>query len=205
MSSIGDALFTKTQQRVLGLLYGRPDKTFYLNELVRLAGMGKGAVNRELEKFRCAGLVTVTRIGNQSHFQANPDCPIYAELLGIVRKTFGIADEIKRALVALDAKIDLAFIYGSIAKSLDTAASDIDLMIVGTDLVYSDVVEALLPVEELLKRTINPSLYEKAEFIAKLKRGNSFLTRVMEQPKILIKDGEYGVEKFGQLGKDQST
>ena len=108
MSSIGDALFTKTQQRVLGLLYGRPDKTFYLNELVRLAGMGKGAVNRELEKFRSAGLVTVTRIGNQSHFQANPDCPIYAELLGIVRKTFGIADEIKSALVALDAKIDLA-------------------------------------------------------------------------------------------------
>ena len=87
--SLGSALFTKTQQKVLGLLYGKPDTTFYLNEIVRLADIGKGTVKRELEKMQAAGLVTVNRIGNQNHYQANTECPIYGELLDIVRKTFG--------------------------------------------------------------------------------------------------------------------
>jgi hypothetical protein len=75
-TNIGDALFTKTQQRVLGLLYGRPERSFYLNELVRLAGVGKGSVRRELEKFCEAGLLTLTRQGNQNHYQANSANPI---------------------------------------------------------------------------------------------------------------------------------
>ncbi|MEE9412964.1 MAG: hypothetical protein V3V22_07925 [Methylococcales bacterium] len=86
-SVIGDALFTKAQQRVLGLLYAKPKQSFYLNELVRLAGMGKGVIKRELDKFCAAGLLTLVRQGNQTHYQANQACPVFNELKAITLKT----------------------------------------------------------------------------------------------------------------------
>ena len=86
-TTIGDALFTKTQQRVLGLLYGKPGKNFYTNEIVRWADMGRGTIRRELDRLVSAGLLVVTRKGNQHHYRANSNNPIYHELLDIVRKT----------------------------------------------------------------------------------------------------------------------
>ncbi len=186
-TSIGDALFTKTQQKVLGLLYGKPDKRFYTNKIMRWAAMGRGTVSRELERLVDAGLLIVTREGNQNHYQANADNPIYSELVSIVKKSFGIADKIKQALMSLDENIEIAFIYGSIPKGVDTAASDIDLMLVGKALNYGDIIELLLPVEESLQREINPTIYDRINFSSKYKEGNSFITRIMEQPKIIIK------------------
>lgn len=193
--SLADALFTKTQQKVLGLLFGRPDETFYLNEVVRLAGVGKGTIKRELEKMQVAGLVTVTRIGNQNHYQANSQCPIYRELLGIVRKTFGVADVLKLALAPLADQIDFAFVYGSIAKGSATAKSDIDLMVIADGLAYSDLMAVLSDAEQSLGRTINPTVYEPSEFKRRRQEGNAFVTRVMEQPKLWIKGEEGG---FGE-------
>jgi len=115
-TSIGDALFTKTQQRVLGLLYGTPDKSFYTNEIMRWADMGRGTIRRELDRLVSAGILSVTPEGNQNHYQAKQDNPVYTELLGIVRKTFGVADVIRQAMKPLSGQIKLAFIYGSIAK-----------------------------------------------------------------------------------------
>lgn len=137
--SLSDVLFTKTQQKVLGLLFTRPDETFYLNEIVRLAGVGKGTIKRELDRMQAAGLLTVTPIGNQIHYQANKQSPIYSELLSIVRKTFGIVEVIKASLQQLDAQVDLAFIYGSVAKHEDTASSDVDLMVVTESLAYAEL------------------------------------------------------------------
>ena len=185
--SLGDALFTKTQQRVLALLYGRPDKSIYTNEIVRLADMGRGTVKRELDRLVAAGVLTISKEGNQHHYQANPDCPIYAELLGIVRKTFGVADVIRKALVPLDSRIELAFVFGSMAKGAETQGSDIDLMLVGDDLSYADVVELLMPVEDSLHRPISPTIYTPADYREKISTQNSFLLRVMEQPKLMIK------------------
>jgi len=193
VTSIGDALFTKTQQKVLGLLFGKPDKSFYTNEIMRRAAIGRGTVSRELDRLVGAGLITVNREGNQNHYQANANNPVYTELTSIVRKTFGIADVIRDALKPLDENIDLAFIYGSIAKGGDTKSSDIDLMLVGQELSYGGVVELLMPIEDSLRRTINPTIYEKDDFIAKLNSNDSFVTRVMEQPKILIKGNESGI------------
>ena len=195
--SIGDALFTKTQQKVLGLLFGKPDKSFYTNEIMRWAAIGRGTVSRELNRLVAAGLLTASREGNQNHYQANPASPVFTELVGIVRKTFGVADEIKVALKALDDQIELAFIYGSIAKGTETQSSDIDLMLVGEGLSYGDVVEALLPLEDSLRRAINPTIYDKKEFIAKLNAKNSFITRVMEQSKIMIKGREDDISRAG--------
>lgn len=87
---IGDALFTKTQQKVLGLLYGRPDKSFYTNEIVRWANMGRGTICRELARLVTAGILNVSNVGNQHHYQANSHCLIYTELCGITRKMYGL-------------------------------------------------------------------------------------------------------------------
>jgi len=195
-NSIGDALFTKTQQKVLGLLFGKPDKSFYTNEIMRWAAMGRGTVSRELERLVAAGLISITREGNQNHYQADHTNPIYRELVSIVKKSFGIADEIKERLKPLDKSIELAFVYGSISKGSDTKSSDIDLMLVGKDLSYSLVMETLMPLEESLQRTINPTIYEMKDFMAKLIDGNSFVTRVMDQPKIMIKGSEDGIREI---------
>ncbi|WP_236860710.1 nucleotidyltransferase domain-containing protein [Candidatus Reidiella endopervernicosa] len=170
VSTIGSALFTKTQQRVLGLLYGKPDKSFYTNEIVRWADMGRGTIRRELDRLSSAGLLVVSREGNQLHYQANSENPIYSDLLNIVRKTFGVADVIREALQPADSNIELAFVYGSVANSTDTKTSDIDLMLVGDGLVYGEVVDLLMPVEESLSRPINPTIFAASVFRSKWKQ-----------------------------------
>lgn len=189
-TTIGDALFTKTQQRVLGLLYGNPSRSFYTNQIMRRAQMGRGTVRRELERLVSAGLLLVRQEGNQHHYQANPDNPVYDELLGIVRKTFGIAEVLGTALASVDDQIDLAFIYGSIARGEETATSDIDLMVITDSLAYADLMALLMEAERSLGRPINPSIYSKSQIKDKFKKKNAFVSRVMEQPKIWVKGGD---------------
>ena len=97
-TGLADALFTTTQQRVLALLFGQPSRSFYTKELIELAGSGSGAVQRELKRLTSSGLVRMTPIGAQKHYQANPDCPVYRELVGIVSKTVALAEPIRQAL-----------------------------------------------------------------------------------------------------------
>ncbi|MEB0090970.1 nucleotidyltransferase domain-containing protein [Pseudomonas sp. CCI1.2] len=185
-TSLGDALFTTTQQKVLGLLYGKPDESFFTNEIVRWASVGKGSLVRELSRLHGAGILFIRRQGNQVHYQANPDCPIYSELMGIVRKTFGIAGLIRLALSPIADQLRWAFIYGSIAKGNERSTSDIDLMLIGESLQYGDVMELLIPLEEQTGRTINPTLYTLADWQTKLESSNSFVLRVEQQEKINI-------------------
>lgn len=184
--NLSDALFSKVQRCVLGLLYGNPDRSFYANELFRLAGSGTGAVVRELAKLTASGLVTVNKIGNQKHYQANRAAPIFEELRGIVLKTFGMADVLRQGLLPISSKIAVAFIYGSVAKGTDTARSDVDVMVIGDGIDYPEVYSALMPVEEQLGRKINPSIYSNGDVLQKLKKGNAFLTRIMAQQKIFL-------------------
>lgn len=185
-ANLSDALFSKVQRCVLGLLYGNPDRSFYANELFRLAGSGTGAVVRELAKLADSGLVTVSKIGNQKHYQANRAAPIFEELRGIVLKTFGVADVLRQGLLPISSKATVAFVFGSVAKGTDTAKSDIDVMVIGKDLAYPEVYSALMPVEAQLARKINPSIYSYEDVRLKLKKGNAFLTRILAQPKIFL-------------------
>lgn len=195
--SIGDALFTKTQQRVLGLLYGKPQQSFYTNEIVRWADMGRGTISRELERLVSAGLLKVRHKGNQHYYSANPNNPVYSELVNIVRKTFGIADVIREALMPVYEQIDLAFIYGSIAKKEETPSSDIDLLVISDSLAYTDLMTVLAGAESSLARPINPSIYTVEQIKDKLRQDNAFLTRVMEQPKLWVKGSDDDIRKFG--------
>lgn len=185
-TSIGDALFTKTQQRVLALLYGEPGKSLYTNQIVRWAGMGRGTVRRELDKLRAADLLLVSHRGNQLHYQANPGSPVYPELVSLVRKAFGVANVLAATLKPIKSSIKLAFVYGSIAKGTEGTASDIDLMLIGDDLSYAAVMDLLITAEKQLGRPINPSIYTVAVFDMKLKQNLSFLERVRQQEKIII-------------------
>ncbi|MGZ9664526.1 nucleotidyltransferase domain-containing protein [Pseudomonas sp. GNP014] len=196
--SLSEALFTTTQQKVLGLMFGKPDQTFYANEIVRWARVGKGSLMRELDRLQRAGVLRMTKVGNQNHYQANPTCPIYAELLGIARKTFGIAEPLRRALQPFTEQITWAFVYGSIAKDTANTLSDIDLMLIGEGLHYSDVMERLMPMEEQLGRPINPTLYTPQDLAAKLAGQNSFVLRVVQQEKIVLLGANPLESKDGQ-------
>jgi predicted nucleotidyltransferase len=185
-TSLAEALFSGTQQRVLGLLFGQPDRSFYATELIALAGAGSGAVQRELARLAQSGLVTVRPVGNQKHYQANPDSPIYAELCGIARKTVGLAEPLREALAPMAAQIKAAFVFGSVAKRQDTASSDIDLMIVSDSVSYGDTFLALETVSAQLGRAVNPTIYTGKELAKRVKQGEAFVTRVLSQPKIWL-------------------
>jgi predicted nucleotidyltransferase len=184
--SLADALFSTTQQRVLGLLFGQPKRSFYATELIGLAKAGSGAVQRELARLEQSGLVTVHRLGTQKHYQANPASPLFAELCGIARKTSGLAEPLRKALAPLTSKIAAAFVYGSVAKRQDTAASDIDLMVVSDSVTYADVFGALEPLGATLGRVVNPTVYSRHELARRVKARNAFVTRVLAQPKVWV-------------------
>lgn len=200
--SISDALFTKTQQRVLGLLYGNPHRSFYTNEVMRAAAMGRGTVRRELDRLESAGLLCASSTGNQRHYQANAESPVYKELLGLVRKTFGITDTLRASLQPLDDRIDRVFVYGSVASGQESAASDIDLMVVADDLPYAELMAALSVAETALGRPVNPTLYTQAEFDERQASKNAFMKRVMEQPKLWIKGVKDDTETVTESGQD---
>ncbi len=189
-AGLADALFSGTQQRVLAWLFGQPERSFYANELIGLAAAGSGAVQRELARLAQSGLVTVRAVGNQKHYQANPESPIYAELCGIVQKTVGLAEPLREALAPLAARIRAAFVYGSVAKREDTAAGDIDLMLISDDLPYSDLYVQLETVSHRLGRTVNPTIYTPQELAKRIKRNEAFTTRVLAQPKVWLIGGE---------------
>lgn len=190
---LADALFSTTQQRVLGLLFGQPERSYYATELIGLAGGGSGAVQREVARLAQSGLVTVRRVGSQKHYQANPQSPLFKELVAIARKTVGLAGPIGEALKPLSRQIVAAFVYGSVAKKSDTARSDIDLLVVSDRLAYADLYKALEPLGAKLGRDVNPTVLSREDLAARLKGGSAFARRVLEQPKIWVIGSEHDI------------
>ncbi len=190
-ASLADALFTRTQQRVLACLFGQPGRSFSVSELIHTTGAGSGAVQREVARLSGSGLLSLEAVGNQKRYRANPQCPIHDELVSIVRKTFGLATPLREALAPLADSIHAAFVYGSVAKGHDTASSDIDLMLVSDALSYGEVMAALDPLIERMGRKINPTLYSRSELAKRIAEGNSFVTRVLAQPRIWLIGSEH--------------
>ena len=185
-ANLSDALFTATQQRVLGCLFGQPGRSFSISELIQTTGAGSGAVQRELARLTGSGLLSVEQVGKQKLYRANPASPIHDEIVAIVRKTFGLAMPLRDALTPLADRLHAAFVFGSVAKGTDTASSDIDLMLVSDALTYADAMAALHPLMERLGREINPTLYTRAELRKRIAEGNSFVTRVLAQPRLWL-------------------
>src|ERR1039458_7173467 len=191
-SGVADALFSKVQQRVLAVLFGNHSGSFYANELIALAGSGSGAVQRELSQLAAAGLVTVNRVDNQKHYQANAAAPVFEELRGLVLKTSGLVDVLRSALAPLAGQVKLAFVFGSVAKATDTVTSDIDLLVVSDTLAYGELFAALEPATNRLQRTVNPTLYSRADIVSRRRAGNPFIKRVFAQHKLWVIGQEIG-------------
>ena len=188
-SGLADALFSVTQQRVLGLLFGQPERSYYATELIGLANVGSGAVQRELARLTRSGLITVSAIGNRKHFQANAHSPLYAELCGIAQKTIGLAEPLREALRPFEAEVDAAFVYGSVAKGRDGAGSDIDIMLITDTLTSGDVFGALEATSERLGRRVNPTILSRKDLIKRVKADSGFVTRVLSGAKVWLFGG----------------
>jgi predicted nucleotidyltransferase len=180
--SIADALLSDSQSRVFRWLFGQPERGFHLNELKRLTGLGSASLQRELNRLTEAGLLTSERVGNLRRFQANAASPVFQELVGLTRKTMGAQPLLKEALEPLQSKIELAFIYGSVAKGTDTARSDVDVMLVGKGLLLAEVLERVEPLEAQLGRKINATCLAPQEFRRRRTERDSFVNRVLAQP-----------------------
>ncbi len=191
--SVADALFSRTQQRVFGLLFGQADRTFGTVELIDLAGSGRGAVQRELERLVASGLVVTTELGLQKRFQANRASPIFLELQTIVQKTGGAPQVLRGALQALAGRASFALLYGSTAKGMDRATSDIDVLVVSDSLTLEELFAALQPAEAQLGRPINPTLYTPSEFRARRQARHPFLSRVLNGEHVVLLGSEDAV------------
>lgn len=184
--SLSNALFSKVQQRLLGLIFSQPDRSFYTSEIVRNVHSGTGAVTRVLSRLERSGLVSVERIGNQKHYRANRGSPIFEELQSLVIKTVALVDPIRKSLEPHSDRIKAAFIYGSVAKGTDTAHSDIDLMIIGDELDYSDLYSAAQDVEAALGRKINPIFLSAKDWQRKAAEKGSLVRKITATPRIFV-------------------
>jgi predicted nucleotidyltransferase len=187
---LADALFSKVQQRVLGILFGQPDSSFLTKEVIALAGSGTGAVHRELKRLVASGLATVQSAGWEKHYQANRQSPVFEELRSLIVKTVGLVEPIREALVPIGGRIRVAFIYGSQARGTDTASSDLDLMIVSEDLLHAEAYAALANAEKMLARPINPTIVSLAEWQRRGEDHNYFLEDVSTHPKLFVMGSE---------------
>ena len=187
---LASALFSSVQQKVLALIFTHPDRSFYTRQIVTTLRSGTGAVERELSKLEQSGLVLVKKIGNQKHYRANSNAPIFEELQSILRKTVGLHDPLKAALAPFADRIKVAFVYGSVAKGKDTARSDIDLMVIGDDVTYSDIFAGIQDAEKTLARPINPNIMGVVAWKKRQTTKSHFVATITNAPKIFIVGSE---------------
>jgi predicted nucleotidyltransferase len=179
--NLSKTLFSKTRRAVLSLLYSHVDDAYYLRQIVRSAGVGLGGVQRELKQLSDAGIIRRMVRGHQVYYQANPQCPVFAELKNLVLKTVGVGAALQAALAPLGDRIDVAFIYGSIARSEEHRDSDVDVLVVGK-VTFAEIVSSLSEAQKAIGREINPTVYPPAEFRSKVAAGHHFLNTVLKGP-----------------------
>lgn len=208
-TGLSGALFSKVQQRVLALIFGHPERSFYTAEIIRTVDSGVGAVERELAKLRLSGLVTVARIGNQVHYRANAAAPVYDDLRGLVEKTAGLPGVIRQALEPHAQAIAAAFVFGSVARGCDTAASDVDLMVVGDDLDYAELYSAAQAIESRLARKVNSLFVSRQDWLRKTADKDSVFGKIGRAPRIFVigseKDLRDGQGRTRQSGKNRAS
>jgi predicted nucleotidyltransferase len=196
-----DFLFSRYRRQVLALLLLRPDEQFHVRELERLTGISAGSLHRELKAMAQAGLLIRKQQGNQVLYRADQSCSIFEELASIFRKTVGLGTLLKDALTPLTARIQVAFVFGSVAAGNQHAHSDLDICILG-DVEMLEVVKALGSVQESLRREINPVVMSATRFIDQLAHHDRFAERIHDEPKIFVVGND---DEFTKLVTNQAA
>lgn len=205
--NLAETLFSAYRRRVLALLLLRPEEHFHVREISRLASVPAGSLHRELKLLAEAGLLVWHPAGNQVRYQANRDCPIFEELASIFRKTSGLADVVREALLPISGLVDVAFIFGSVAQGKERVTSDVDVFLIGTAS-FSEAVQALTATHQSLGREINPVVMPRERFLCKFEAGDQFVRRIMDEPKIFVLGdaGDLGkLEKLVESRTDQES
>ena len=200
--SLASLLFSDYRRRLLGLLLLHPEQRYHVREIARLTAATPGTVARELTRLAEGGLLVREPSGNQVLYRANRDCLIYEEVAGILRKTSGLTDVLASALGALAPNIDVAFVFGSVASGKAVNGSDIDLLLIGDDLAFGAVVEAVYSEQQTLAREINPKVYSRAEWRRLAGENGAFFRDIMVKPKLFVKGDK---DELGKLGGDLAT
>lgn len=192
---LSSLIFSEYRKRILGLLLLKPDASYHVRELARLTNTAPGTIHKELVKLTEGGILQSKKVGNQVHYSANMQCPIFEELAGILRKTSGLADVIAEALSRVRDQILFALVFGSVARGDQQANSDIDVMVIG-DISFGDVVSLLHDDQATLKREINPVVYSIDGFKSRIDKNDSFIKEVLSKPKLFIIGSENELRKF---------
>jgi predicted nucleotidyltransferase len=185
MKSLISHLLGDTRTAILAVLLLRPDEPQHVRELARLTGVSPGTLHRELTALESLGVLRRKAVGRQVFFAANRECPVFEELAGLVRKTAGLVDVVRNALLPQASRIGAAFIYGSVAAGTETSRSDVDVMILG-ELPFAEAVKALAPAQASLRREVNATVMKSAEFLRKRRAKDSFVSAVWKAPRLWV-------------------
>lgn len=189
--TLSDLLFPNQYRRkVLALLMMNPQKWLHLRELARLTGASAGTLKKELDALMAVGLLRLQRVGNQTQFSANVDHPVFPELSGLVRKTIGLRDVLTLALEPLSSQIEVAFVFGSMAKATEGPQSDVDLLVIG-EATFGQIANAVYDAQLALAREVNPKVMSRGEWSEKKNAQNVFVKELMDKPKIFIVGSEH--------------
>lgn len=183
---------------LLGLFFGRPDEELYVREIGKILGDDVGNISRELKNLESIGLLVSRKKGNLKYYLLDRRFPLYEELRSIVLKTRGAAGVLQKALTGMKG-VEYAFIFGSIAAGRETARSDIDLMVIGK-VSLERLIKALKGPEEILGREISPSLYDRREIEKRLSEKEPFISRVMQEQKVMLVGEKDGLRKLAEKG-----
>ena len=190
-------LGSKLRAKALGWFFTHAGERCFVRQLTALLGEDSTNLSRELARLAKLGVLTCQQEGRQKYYRANPECPVFAELKGLVIKTSGAGDVLRQALAPLAKRIQAAFIYGSLARGEESARSDVDVLVVGK-VSFGDVVHALRSAEERLSREVNPAVYPPAEFKAKLAAKHHFLTTVLNEPKVFLIGNQHDLARLAE-------
>ena len=201
MTSIATHLLGRTRSAVLGTLLLHPEDSLHVHELARRTGASAGSLHRELRALAELGVLLRQEIGRQVHYRANPASPVFAELAGLLRKTAGLADVLRDALLPLGKKVALAFVFGSVAAGSERPSSDVDLMVLGSAS-FADLARALAPAQEVLGREVNPTVMAPREFARKLAAKEGFALSVAKGSRVWLIGGEDDFAELAAHRKD---
>jgi predicted nucleotidyltransferase len=201
MTSIATHLLGQTRSAVLGTLLLHPEDSLHVHELARRTGASAGSLHRELRALAELGVLLRLEVGRQVHYRANSASPVFAELAGLLRKTAGLADVLRDALLPLGKKVALAFVFGSMAAGSERPASDVDLLVLGSAS-FADLARALAPAQEVLGREVNPTVIAPREFARKLAANDGFARGVAKGPRIWLIGGEDDFAELAAHRKD---
>jgi predicted nucleotidyltransferase len=194
---LGRLLGSRLRAKIIGWFFTHTDERYFTRQLTALLGEESSNLSKELKRLAGMGILSLQQEGQQKYYQANPDCPIFAELRGIATKTAAAGDVLGGALAQLRGKIRAAFVYGSFARGEETARSDVDVMVIGKT-TFAEVVDALHPAQEKLGREVNPTVYSLDEFRSKLAAKHHFLTTVFGASKIFLIGDEHELERLAK-------